>query len=76
MPVRSALLSMFADSDLCLWWQDPADGRVKRWTERLSPWSEMRRTFKSDGFYERFPAKGQLERVSRIQKDLAKAIKD
>lgn len=31
MPVRSALLSMFADSDLCLWWQDPADGRV-RWS--------------------------------------------
>ena len=54
--------------------EDPFEGRVKRWSERLSPWSELKKTFKNDGFYERFPAKGQLERVSRIQKDLSKAI--
>ncbi len=51
---------------------DPADGRVKRWEERLAPWSAERRNFRVDGFYERFPAKGQIERVSRIQRDLAK----
>lgn len=56
--------------------EEPAEGRLKRWTERLSPWAELKKTFKNEGFYERFPAKGQLERVSRIQKDLAKAIKD
>ena len=26
-----------------------------------------------EGFYERFPAKGQVERVARIHRDLAKA---
>jgi hypothetical protein len=25
-----------------------------------------------EGFYERFPAKGQIERVARLHKDLAK----
>ena len=53
---------------------EPAQGRVKRWAERLSPWIEMKKSFKSEGFYERFPAKGQIERVGRIQKDLAKVI--
>jgi DGQHR domain-containing protein len=53
---------------------DPREGRVKRWVERLSPWSELKRNFRSEGFYERFPAKGQVERVGRIEKDLAKAI--
>jgi hypothetical protein len=28
--------------------------------------------YRADGFYERFPAKGQVERVSRIQRELAK----
>jgi hypothetical protein len=29
-------------------------------------WSELAREFRVDGFYERFPAKGQVERVARI----------
>ena len=53
---------------------DPAEGRVKRWEERLSPWGERQREFRSEGFYERFPAKGQVERVGRIHRELARAI--
>ena len=34
---------------------DPAEGRVKRWEERLAPWKEQHRAFRSEGFYERFP---------------------
>jgi DGQHR domain-containing protein len=49
-----------------------AEGRVKRWEMRLAPWNAQIKTFKSDGFYERFPAKGEIERVSRIHKDLAR----
>ena len=30
------------------------------------------RNFRSEGFYERFPAKGQIERVARIHRELAK----
>jgi hypothetical protein len=52
---------------------EPAEGRIKRWEERLAPWGEMVRSFRVEGFYERFPAKGQIERVTRIHRDLAKA---
>jgi DGQHR domain-containing protein len=51
---------------------DPAD-RVKRWARRLAPWTDLARQFRVDGFYERFPAKGQVERVARIHRDLARA---
>src|SRR5262245_2055277 len=51
----------------------PEEGRVARWEERLAPWSELVRQFRAEGFYERFPAKGEVERVARIHRDLAQA---
>jgi DGQHR domain-containing protein len=54
---------------------EPADGRVERWRERLSPWAERLRDFRSEGFYERFAAKGQIERVGRIHRELGKMLK-
>ena len=53
---------------------EPADNRVERWRERLAPWSGQAREFRKEGFYERFPAKGQVERVSRVYRDLGKAL--
>jgi DGQHR domain-containing protein len=50
------------------------EGRVRRWTERLQPWASRVRDFRAEGFYERFPAKGQVERVVRIQRELAQMI--
>ncbi|HOX01545.1 MAG TPA: DGQHR domain-containing protein [Candidatus Paceibacterota bacterium] len=52
----------------------PAGERVSRWTGRLQPWAELKSKFRADGFYERFPAKGQVERVGRIHRELARAI--
>ncbi|MGH9476847.1 MAG: DGQHR domain-containing protein [Terriglobales bacterium] len=52
----------------------PSASRLQRWSERLQPWSELIREFRSDGFYERFPAKGQLERVGRVERRLAEAV--
>lgn len=52
---------------------DPKDDRVKRWTKRLAPWTELVKQFRVDGFYERFPARGQVERVARIHRELARA---
>jgi DGQHR domain-containing protein len=52
---------------------DPEEGRVDRWGKRLLPWAELVRNFRNEGFYERFPAKGQVERVARIQRDLARS---
>jgi DGQHR domain-containing protein len=49
---------------------EPEEGRVVRWRERLTPWTEQAKNFRNEGFYERFPAKGQVERVSRIHREL------
>ncbi len=51
---------------------EPVDGRVARWTRRLAPWGELARELRAEGFYERFPAKGQVERVARIHRELAR----
>jgi hypothetical protein len=51
----------------------PENGRLERWTKRLAPWGEQKRMFRAEGFYERFPAKGQVERVSRIHRELLRA---
>jgi hypothetical protein len=53
---------------------EPSEGRVKRWEQRLAPWGEHARLFKTEGFYLRFPAKGQVERVGRIHRELARMI--
>jgi len=48
------------------------DDRLRRWERRLAPWKEQIRQFRVEGFYERFPAKGQVERVARIHRELAR----
>jgi len=48
------------------------ESRVARWAETLAPWSEGVREFRNEGFYERFPAKGQVERVAKIHRELSK----
>ena len=60
-------------ADLAAQDAEPEDGRVDRWSGRLSPWNEQVREFRNEGFYERFPAKGQVERVVRIQRELARS---
>ncbi|TAK42856.1 MAG: DGQHR domain-containing protein, partial [Betaproteobacteria bacterium] len=53
----------------------PEEGREGRWTQRLAPWTEMAEMFREEGFYERFPARGEVERVARVHRDLARAAK-
>jgi DGQHR domain-containing protein len=53
----------------------PEEGRVGRWQRRLAAWIELRPLFRVEGFYERFPAKGDVERVSRVHKELARAAR-
>lgn len=51
---------------------EPDAGRVERWAARLQPWGAGKREFRAEGFYERFPAKGQVERVARLHRELAR----
>jgi DGQHR domain-containing protein len=66
-----ALLRVCAD--LSAQDSEPGEGRVERWRERLTPWTERVREFRNEGFYERFAAKGQIERVAKIHRELAKS---
>lgn len=43
--------------------------------ERLAPLAELVHDFRRDGFYERFAARGQVERVEKIRRYLARALK-
>src|SRR5277367_5545805 len=52
---------------------EPVDGRTARWVRRLAPWGELQKSFRVEGFYERFPAKGQIERVGRVHRELGRA---
>jgi DGQHR domain-containing protein len=54
---------------------EPVTERVTRWTRRLAPWSQQVRELRAEGFYERFPAKGQVERVARLHRELARQAK-
>lgn len=60
-------------ADLAAQDAEPEENRVNRWIQRLAPWKELVRTFRNEGFYERFPAKGQVERVARIHRELARS---
>jgi hypothetical protein len=46
----------------------------KPFAEIVKPWAPLAKEFRADGFYERFPAKGQLERVRKIHQRLLDAI--
>ena len=60
-------------ADLAAQDAEPEEGRVQRWSQRLAPWAEEVRAFRNEGFYERFPAKGQVERVARIHRELLRS---
>lgn len=54
--------------------RDPVEGRARRWEERLAPWANLQRDFRAEGFYERFPARGQVERVARVARELSRHL--
>jgi hypothetical protein len=47
----------------------------RAFVELLKPWADLAREFRAEGFYERFPAKGQVERVRRIHLRLTQNLK-
>lgn len=52
----------------------PIESRAERWVRRLVPWSSLLREFRTEGFNERFAARGQTERVEMIYRRLATMI--
>jgi len=64
---------MIRDRKLFQAWEESRDPRV--FVGAMRPWAELTREFRADGFYERFPAKGQVERVRRIHLRLNQSLK-
>jgi len=54
---------------------EPAEDRLRRWMELLQPWTKLIPEFEATNFYQRFPAKGQVERIRIIQNELLRPIK-
>jgi DGQHR domain-containing protein len=72
-----ALLRVFGDlvqnRKLVRAWEESHDPRA--FVGAMRPWAELTRDFRAEGFYERFPAKGQIERVRRIHLRLSQRLK-
>jgi DGQHR domain-containing protein len=54
-------------------WREDRSSRPFR--DTLRPWVDLTKEFRAEGFYERFPAKGQVERVRRIHSRLMEALR-
>lgn len=71
-----ALIRVFGDllrrEDLIQAWEETRSPKV--FLDVLRPWAELSKEFRAEGFYERFPAKGQVERVRRIHLRLTEAL--
>lgn len=53
---------------------DSGDDRARLFLKKLRPLADMVPEFRRDGFYERFPARGQAERVEAIRRRLDREL--
>jgi DGQHR domain-containing protein len=60
------------DEDLIEKWRE--NPSPKPFEKLLAPWANLKDEFRNEGFYERFPAKGQIERVRVIEQRLLREI--
>jgi DGQHR domain-containing protein len=71
-----ALIRVLADlslqENLIEKWRENPNTRV--FEKMISPWASIQDEFRNEGFYERFPAKGQIERVRVIEQRLLREM--
>src|SRR5215472_653619 len=71
-----ALIRVLADltlrDDLMDKWRENPSPKI--FEKLLTPWADLKDEFRNEGFYERFPAKGQIERVRVIEQRLLREI--
>src|SRR5437763_9033849 len=71
-----ALIRVLGDlatrEDLIAKWRENPSPRV--FEKLIAPWADLKDEFRNEGFYERFPAKGQIERVRVIEQRLLREI--
>jgi len=54
---------------------EPGSALSESLVECFQPWGSLVKDFRREGFYERFPAKGQVERVEKIRRRLGRELK-
>jgi hypothetical protein len=67
-----ALADLTLQEDLVEKWRANPSPRV--FEKLIAPWARIQDEFRNEGFYERFPAKGQIERVRVIEQRLLREI--
>ena len=71
-----ALIRVLGDlmlrEDLIEKWRENPTPRI--FEKLIAPWADLKDEFRNEGFYERFPAKGQIERVRVIEQRLLREI--
>ena len=67
-----ALADLTLQDDLMEKWRANPGPRV--FEKLIAPWAGLQDEFRNEGFYERFPAKGQIERVRVIEQRLLREI--
>jgi hypothetical protein len=64
---------LLRDAKVLQRWEEERSPRV--FVDAMQPWAELTKEFRAEGFYERFPAKGQVERVRRIHTRLMETLR-
>lgn len=54
---------------------EPGRSDPKKLAQLVAPWGGLVREFRREGFYERFPARGQVERVEKIRTKLVRTAR-
>src|ERR1041384_8011009 len=63
---------LIRDRKLIEAWEDEKSPKI--FAAVVKPWADLSREFRAEGFYERFAAKGQVERVRRIHTKLGQNL--
>lgn len=69
--VCRVLGNLIEEEDIRESWEEKGQ---KLFVERVKNWAELSREFRSEGFYERFAARGQVERTRKIHEFLVKNL--
>lgn len=66
---------LLAEGDIALEWTNDRELGEGVFVKRIVPWASLVPDLRAEGFYERFPAKGQVERVQLIRNELRRRLK-
>ena len=67
------LSNLIEEYDIISTWRENPSPRI--FEKKIAGWADLKDEFRNEGFYERFPAKGQVERVRVIEQRLQREIR-